>query len=361
MQLERAGSFDLHCVLLGTDAGPGFRVALSLAARLGASGTDVALASVGGLLTEEQRANAAEAAGVELFEYPGPVDSADDLRQVGSWLQEMEERVQPDVVHLHDSALATFPFRRPLVLSPRIDRAAWYEVIGQPGDDVRSRQSAAGLQAADLVVAPSYAALVELERRYGTLAAATVVYDGPPADRRQGGPGAPLVLSARSTFDEGGRVGTLSAAAAGLGWPVASADPLGGDAAWAHHLESAAIFAQPVRYEPFGAEAADAALSGLALVLPDLPHFRELWDGAAVLVDPSDVVGWSAALRRLVADERLRRTLASAAHARAREHGNRAMADGYRAAYARIVHPEAGEGVGVEQDWDGGMLRMRPL
>ena len=50
----------------------------------------------------------------------------------------------------------------------------------------------------------------------------------------------------------------------------------------------ASIFALPARYEPFGLSILEAALSGCALVLGDIPSLRELWAGAAVFVPPDD-------------------------------------------------------------------------
>ena len=50
----------------------------------------------------------------------------------------------------------------------------------------------------------------------------------------------------------------------------------------------ASIFALPARYEPFGLSILEAALSGCALVLGDLPSLRELWTGAAMFVPPDD-------------------------------------------------------------------------
>ena len=58
-----------------------------------------------------------------------------------------------------------------------------------------------------------------------------------------------------------------------------------------------AVFASPARYEPFGLGVLEAAQSGMALVLSDIPTFRELWDGAARFVAPE-------------ADDELLRTLA---------------------------------------------------
>jgi glycosyltransferase involved in cell wall biosynthesis len=39
------------------------------------------------------------------------------------------------------------------------------------------------------------------------------------------------------------------------------------------------------RYEPFGLAVLEAAQAGCAVVLSDIPTFRELWDCAAVFVD----------------------------------------------------------------------------
>ena len=42
------------------------------------------------------------------------------------------------------------------------------------------------------------------------------------------------------------------------------------------------------RYEPFGLAVLEAAQAGCALVLSDIPTFRELWNGAAQFVPPGD-------------------------------------------------------------------------
>ena len=44
------------------------------------------------------------------------------------------------------------------------------------------------------------------------------------------------------------------------------------------------IFVSAARYEPFGLAVLEAAQAGCALVLSDIPTFRELWDGAALFV-----------------------------------------------------------------------------
>src|SRR3546814_15067984 len=56
-------------------------------------------------------------------------------------------------------------------------------------------------------------------------------------------------------------------------------------AAW---RERAGIFVSPSLYEPFGLAVLEAAMSGCALLLSDIPTFRELWDGAAVFTPAGD-------------------------------------------------------------------------
>ena len=46
---------------------------------------------------------------------------------------------------------------------------------------------------------------------------------------------------------------------------------------------NAPIFVSVARYEPFGLSVLEAAQAGCALVLSDIPTFRELWDGAAAV------------------------------------------------------------------------------
>ncbi|WP_448324261.1 glycosyltransferase, partial [Streptomyces sp. DSM 41493] len=46
-------------------------------------------------------------------------------------------------------------------------------------------------------------------------------------------------------------------------------------------MAKAAIVASPSLYEPFGLAALEGARAGAALVLADIPTYRELWNGAA--------------------------------------------------------------------------------
>ena len=82
-------------------------------------------------------------------------------------------------------------------------------------------------------------------------------------------------------------------------------------------MDRAAVFAAPSIYEPFGLAVLEAALSRAALVLADIPTFRELWGGAAMFADPHDPSAFARAIDALASDDSLRRDLAARARSRA--------------------------------------------
>jgi glycosyltransferase involved in cell wall biosynthesis len=102
-------------------------------------------------------------------------------------------------------------------------------------------------------------------------------------------------------------------------------------------MRQASIFAAPSLYEPFGLTVLEAAACGCALVLSDLPGFRELWDEAALFADPRDHDALRAAVQALCDDESLRRQLQAAARARAKRYSRGAMRDAYRRIYGELT------------------------
>src|SRR5207302_10678928 len=53
-------------------------------------------------------------------------------------------------------------------------------------------------------------------------------------------------------------------------------------------LARASIYLSPARYDPFGLLPLQAALHGCALLLSDIPSYRELWNGAATFFQCDD-------------------------------------------------------------------------
>jgi glycosyltransferase involved in cell wall biosynthesis len=351
-------------VLMTADAVGGvWSYALRLAAGLAPHGVRTTLAVLGPSPDAAQRQAALAVPGLTLLHRPFRLEWMDDpwadVERSGEWLAEVEESLSPDVVHLNGYALAARRWRAPVVVVAHSCVLSWWEAVrGEPAPaawDGYRRAVAAGVHAADVVVAPTRAMLAALERHYGAPRAAAVIANA--ADAREFAPRAkePFVLTAGRLWDEAKNVAALDAAAAALPWPVyvaggtrspdggertlAAARPLGvlNGTALAEWMGRAAVYALPARYEPFGLSALEAALAGCALVLGDIPSLRELWDGAARFVAPGDTDALAAALRRLAADADARDALAARARKRALTLTPERMARGYLAQYERAL------------------------
>lgn len=234
----------------------------------------------------------------------------------------------------------------------------WWEAVrGTPlpaGWGWQADRNRRGLQRADAVLAPSASHAAALVRAYGLVPKPGVVHNATaalPADTSK----EPFVLAAGRWWDEGKNAATLDAAAASSPWPVHMAGPLSGpngqaipirhadavgelgSAALLDRMRRAAIFAAPSRYEPFGLAVLEAATQHAALVLSDIPSFRELWDDAALFVPPTDAAGFARAIATLAEDASLRRRLALRAAHVADRFTQGLQLEGVLAAYAGIM------------------------
>ncbi|HEX2973135.1 MAG TPA: glycosyltransferase family 4 protein, partial [Tepidisphaeraceae bacterium] len=234
----------------------------------------------------------------------------------------------------------------------------WRAVKGEeaPPEWNRYRQAVAtGLRSVQMVVAPSRAMLNAIGQHYGPLDNTRVIYNGRDSANYLPAPKEPLILCAGRLWDEAKNLMTLDHAATGLSWPVLAAGDdhaPEGSATSAHHVQKlgqldetqlahwmsrAATYALPARYEPFGLSVLEAAFSGCALVLGDIPSLREIWSDAAVFVPPNDVAALARALTRLIDNPHQRQALAYAARNRARRYTPQAMADAYLDVYRHLI------------------------
>ncbi len=338
-------------VLMTTDTVGGvWDYAVQLARSLAPHGVTVTLAALG-RASPGQRAQAAGVALVESeFKLEWMDDPWTDVAASGTWLLELEREHRPDVVHLNGYAHGRLPFRAPTVVVGHSCVGSWWQAVhGEPAPPGRYHDEVtAGLHAATAVVAPTRAMLAELVRLYGQTRDATVIYNGRSADDFRPADKRPFVLSAGRLWDGAKNLATLQRAAVGLPWPVRVAGDGGaGDgvellgklspAGMAAQFAAASIYCLPARYEPFGLSVLEAALSGCALVLGDIPSLRELWDGAAAFVDPTDADAMRAALAGLIADPVERADLASRARQRAARYGVAPMSTAYFALYHRLA------------------------
>ncbi|WP_437731818.1 glycosyltransferase family 4 protein [Sorangium sp. So ce1335] len=356
----------LGSVLMTADTVGGvFSYAIELARALAGHGVRTSLATMGGPLSAAQCEATASVPGLALFESPYRLewmdDPWDDVARAGDWLLELEERVRPDVVHLNGYAHAALGFRAPkLVVAHSCVLSWWSAVLGgdaPPQYDRYRREVARGLAAASAVVAPTRAMLDALLRHHGALSRRTravVIPNAADLDRFAPRPKEAFILAVGRLWDQAKNVASLGEVAPHLPWPirVAGSDvhPGGGarpipslehlgvlsPSGVADALARASIYAHPARYEPFGLSVLEAALSGCALVLGDIPSLREVWRDAAVYVDPGHTEALRRALQTLIDAPGLRQEMASRARARAFDFSPRRMARSYLHLYGDL-------------------------
>ncbi|HVG07627.1 MAG TPA: glycosyltransferase family 4 protein [Thermoanaerobaculia bacterium] len=337
--------------------------ALELARGLADQGIEVAIATMGAPADGLQREMAGRIPRLKVFESSFKLEWMDDpwrdVERAGDWLLGLEQRFAPDLIHLNGYAHAALPWQAPKIVVGHSCVLSWWEAVKKepaPEDWHRYRQEvAAGLAAADLVVAPSSAMMAALCRHYGPLPRATVVYNGRDVRQFRATAKEPMLFSAGRLWDEAKNLEALESVAPRLPWPVFVAGenhhPDGGEArphhtrllgrlsqrALAAWLGRASIYVLPARYEPFGLSVLEAALSGCALVLGDIPSLRELWRNRAVFVPPDDPEALEDALVRLIEDPDRRNALAAGARSRAIERTTERMVEGYLAAYGEVL------------------------
>lgn len=340
---------------------------VELAGALSRAGTDVCLATMGRGMSAAQRKDVRRLSGVHVVERAFKVewmdDAENDVREAGEWLLGLASSFEPDVVHLNGYAHGALPWRVPVIVVGHSCVASWWEAVrpADPQPELRwyRRAVQSGLHAASLVVAPTFAMLAALQRHYGVFRRARVVANGREAARFTRGRKAPFVMTVGRLWDPAKDVAALERVAPRLSWPVCAASEFAGterDSQAVHHvtwlgalspremsawLSHASIYALPARYEPFGLSALEAALSGCALVLGDIPSLRELWDGVAMFAADDDEL--ATAIQWLIAHPAQRQSLAARARRRARRFSVEAMVAGYLQAYevARDASPAA--------------------
>lgn len=340
--------------------------ALELADALAPYDVEVHLATMGPAMSSQQRLAVKQSSMAEVHEsnyalewQPAPWN---DVERAGEWLLELESAVDPDVVHLNGYVHGALPWRSPVVVVGHSDLYSWWESVRSAPPPPRDWQCyrdrvSAGLAAADAVVAPSGDMLSALKRWYGCQDG-QVVPNGRRNDWVRYVGKEPHILGAGRLWDEAKNLTLLHQVSAALPWPVAIAgDPISPDAAaaargfgggtarlvgslsfdeLAKRLLRSSIFVLPARYEPFGLGPLEAAQAGCALVLGDIPSLREIWEDAAIYVDPDDSDLLERTLLGLIDNPRELRAMSTAARARARLYSPRRMAEAYLRVYKRL-------------------------
>jgi glycogen synthase len=333
------------------------------------------LATMGRLPTDAQRAEVP--ANVTLVESEYRLEWQEnpwnDVAHAAEWLLDLEDRVDPDVIHLNGFSHGALPFRAPTIVVGHSCVLSWWRAV-HGHDAPRSwthyrEQAARGLAGADLVIAPSAWMLAALDEHYRFKTPRRLIYNGrsvlecagrsqrlrmPQAEHEptKAAPAArQTIFAAGRLWDEAKNLRAVLEAAPSIVWPVRVAGD-GGDAtnvpnvthlgrldqtAMAHAYADSGIYLFPALYEPFGLSVLEAALSGCALILGDIPSLREIWRDAAVFVPPLDADAIARITNEVIANDEFHEELSHRARLRALEFTPRRMADAYRAAYDELT------------------------
>ncbi|HEY8570945.1 glycosyltransferase family 4 protein [Phenylobacterium sp.] len=346
-----------------TDAVGGvWTYSIDLARGLARAGVETVLVVLGPSPSADQQAQARAVPGLELIDTCLPLDwtatEPAEILEVGAALRGLARGRAVDLIHLNSPAFAAGGgFSAPVVGACHSCLATWWSAVkdGPMPVDFRWRSQSLwqGMLACDALVAPTAAFAEETARAY-ELPRPFVVWNGraqaPSAVVRRH----PMIFTSGRLWDEGKNIRVLDEAAALIEAPLQAAGPLqgpsGGPVSLRHAqalgrlshdqvarwLARAPVFASAALYEPFGLGVLEAAQAGCALVLSDIPTFRELWDGAAVFVEPNDPQGFAQAFRELLADPDSAERLGAKARTRAAAYSVQAMSDGVLAVYRQL-------------------------
>jgi glycosyltransferase involved in cell wall biosynthesis len=292
---------------------------------------------------------------LEWMEQPWP-----DITRAGEWLLQLAHDECIDVVHLNGYAHAALDWRVPRLLVAHSCVCSWWEAVhGAPAPPEWNRYRAmvaAGLRAADAVVAPTRSFLNDISRLHGVARRTRVIHNAAPSTSvNRSEARDPIVFACGRAWDEAKNVRRLEAAARSLNGEVYVAgayaspdgrrmafgslqalDALAPDVvhAW---MSRAAVFVHPALYEPFGLAVLEAAQRGCALVLSDLPTLRELWKDVALFADPRAPQAFAMHMQHLLDDPVARATWANAAQLRAVRFKPEAMAQAYVSLYRTLI------------------------
>jgi glycogen synthase len=299
-------------ILMTTDAAGGvWQYSLDLSAGLTGRGAEVTLAVMGPRPSDAQRGQARAIPGIEIFEgdyalewMPQPWS---DVDAAGPWLLNLQTRCSADVIHLNGYSHAALTWNRPVVSVAHSCVFSWWRAVhgcSPPPEWIEYQTRVTrGLSAASAIVAPTAAMADNLRLDYpDAVKQARVIHNFSRAPRRGDVKKEPLLLAAGRVWDEAKNLRMLAELRSSLEWELRIADGTVSHAQLLGEMARASIFVHPALYEPFGLSVLEAARAGCCLLLADIPSLRELWQGAAVFIDPKSPGTWIREMNRLADD-----------------------------------------------------------
>ncbi|UAX98395.1 glycosyltransferase family 4 protein (plasmid) [Ensifer adhaerens] len=340
-----------------------WRYAMDLASAAQSMGIEVIFAGFGPPPSVEQ---ADEARRIGTLEWvPAPLDwtatAEQELTLVPWLLEKLVTQHSVDLLHVNLPSQAVGIHEDiPVVAVSHSCVATWFQSVRgtPPSPDWfwHKRLNSEGFKRANVVLSPSASHAASLVRCYGAIERIVVVHNATRCSCRN-----PqkqhFVFAAARWWDDGKNGAVLDAAAGRIVWPLimagACTGPDGQGITFDHAnspgelshpevtklMSRASIVVSPSIYEPFGLVALEAARVGAALVLADIPSYRELWDGVAVFANPHDPAAFADAVNAFIVDPSRTIDFARRAQIRSTDFTIEAQRDGVLNAYRQAMRP----------------------
>src|SRR5215217_1043087 len=202
--------------------------ALELTRALQPYDVEVLLALMGPSLSASQRDDARSLPNLSLFKSNYKLEWMPncwpDVKRAGEWLLHLENRLQPDVIHLNGYAHANLPWQNPTLVVGHSCVFSWWQAVKgdtPPAEWQRYKSEVtSGLRAANSVVTPSAAMMQALNVIYGPIDNTRVIPNGRNPEDFQTRSKRPLILSAGRLWDEAKNIERVAEIAPELPWPV---------------------------------------------------------------------------------------------------------------------------------------------
>lgn len=335
--------------------------ALELTRALQSFGIEVHLATMGRKLSRSQWDEAKQLSNVIIYESDYALEWMEDpwgeVEDAGKWLLSLEQQIQPDLIHLNNYVHGALDWKAPVLIVGHSCVLSWWKSVKKEEAPSHWNTYAAkvkeGLQKADYVIGVTQQMLHCLQQYYGPFSFSKVIYNSREKNGFRPSLKEPLIFSMGRLWDEAKNIQALGTISDQLDWPVYVAGEDNGQLQthWKNltflgklgaeevvgWLGRTSIYVMPARYEPFGLSILEAALSGCALVLGDIPSLREVWGDAALYADPDDRDTLKTQLQHLIHHPAMRQEMADRAMRRTAQFSLESMGQQYMVAYQQLL------------------------
>lgn len=281
------------------------------------------------------------------------MENADlDILNAGEWLLSLQDTYNIDIAHINGYAHVSLPWKCPVICVAHSCVYSWYAHVKNATPDPSwgeyKKRVCEALVNADLVISPSFAMQKDLIENYVDIKKAKVIYNGRSDNHFGTGKKEPLLFASGRTWDDAKNLKCLSGITK-IEWPLYIAGDTGLSVCDEYHLgflgaseivswfNKASIYVHPALYEPFGLSVLEAAHCGCALVLGDIPSLNEIWENAAIYVNPRSTKDIEEKLLKLINDKDALLYYASKATMRAKMYTRGLMCEKYENVYKELL------------------------